>query len=43
MLETFSPEQWEHASLCDGWTNRCVVAHLTMGLTTSTPKFFLVC
>jgi uncharacterized protein (TIGR03083 family) len=31
MLETFTPQQWEHASLCDGWTNRHVVAHLTMG------------
>jgi uncharacterized protein (TIGR03083 family) len=31
LLETFTPQQWEHASLCDGWTNRHVVAHLTMG------------
>jgi uncharacterized protein (TIGR03083 family) len=41
MLDTFTPEQWDHASLCEGWTNRCVVAHLTMGLTMPTPKFIL--
>lgn len=31
LLEAFTPSQWGHASLCDGWTNRHVVAHLTMG------------
>ncbi len=26
LLETLSPEQWEHPSLCEGWTVRDVVA-----------------
>jgi uncharacterized protein (TIGR03083 family) len=30
LLETLSPEEWVHASLCDGWTVRDVAAHLTM-------------
>ncbi|WP_270889791.1 maleylpyruvate isomerase family mycothiol-dependent enzyme [Pedococcus sp. 5OH_020] len=30
LLEALSPEQWEHPSLCDGWTVRHVAAHLTM-------------
>ncbi|MCR8694562.1 maleylpyruvate isomerase family mycothiol-dependent enzyme [Rhodococcus pyridinivorans] len=28
LLETLSPEQWEHPSLCEGWTVRDVVAHM---------------
>lgn len=27
-----SPQQWQHSSLCDGWTVRDVGAHLTMPL-----------
>ncbi|WP_328529558.1 maleylpyruvate isomerase family mycothiol-dependent enzyme [Nocardioides sp. NBC_00368] len=27
-LETLTPEQWDHPSLCSGWTVRDVVAHL---------------
>jgi uncharacterized protein (TIGR03083 family) len=30
LLKELSPEQWEHPSLCDGWTVRHVAAHLTM-------------
>ena len=30
MLETLTDEQWEHPSLCDGWTVRDVGAHLTL-------------
>ena len=30
LLESLTPEQWEHPSLCDGWTVRHVAAHLTM-------------
>jgi uncharacterized protein (TIGR03083 family) len=30
MLEGLTPEQWEHPSLCEGWTVRHVAAHLTM-------------
>ena len=29
LLEGLTPEQWEHPSLCDGWTVRHVAAHLT--------------
>jgi uncharacterized protein (TIGR03083 family) len=29
LLETLTPDQWAHASLCDGWTVRDVAAHLT--------------
>jgi uncharacterized protein (TIGR03083 family) len=42
LLEGFTPEQWAQTSLCDGWTNREVAAHLTMGLTVSTPKFMVL-
>jgi uncharacterized protein (TIGR03083 family) len=30
VLEGLTPEQWEHPSLCEGWTVRQVAAHLTM-------------
>ena len=30
LLERLTPEQWEHPSLCEGWTVRHVAAHLTM-------------
>ncbi len=30
LLEGLTPEQWDHPSLCDGWTVRHVAAHLTM-------------
>lgn len=30
MLEGLAPGQWDHASLCDGWTVRHVAAHLTL-------------
>ncbi len=30
LLECLTPEQWEHPSLCDGWTVRHVAAHLNM-------------
>lgn len=29
-LEGLTPDQWEHPSLCEGWTVRHVAAHLTM-------------
>ena len=29
LLEGLTPEQWEHPSLCEGWTVRDVAAHLT--------------
>lgn len=30
MLEELTDEQWEHPSLCEGWTVRHVAAHLTL-------------
>ena len=30
LLDTLTDEQWQHPSLCDGWTVRHVAAHLTM-------------
>lgn len=30
LLETLTDEQWDHPSLCDGWTVRHVAAHLTL-------------
>ena len=30
LLEGLAPDQWEHPSLCDGWSVRHVAAHLTM-------------
>ena len=30
LLGSLAPEQWDHPSLCDGWTVRHVAAHLTM-------------
>ena len=30
MLEGLSADQWNHPSLCDGWTVRHVAAHLTL-------------
>jgi uncharacterized protein (TIGR03083 family) len=30
LLETLSTEEWDRASLCDGWTIRDVAAHLTL-------------
>ena len=30
LLDGLSAQQWEHASLCDGWAVRHVAAHLTM-------------
>src|SRR5262245_28952343 len=30
LLESLTEQQWEHPSLCDGWTVRHVAAHLTL-------------
>ena len=30
LLESLPEEQWDHPSLCDGWTVRHVAAHLTL-------------
>jgi uncharacterized protein (TIGR03083 family) len=30
LLEGLAPAEWDHASLCDGWTVRDVAAHLTL-------------
>src|SRR5262245_42213643 len=39
MLAGLSPEQWGAASLCAGWRVREVVAHLTMPVRMSAPRF----
>ena len=32
LLEQLTAEQWDHPSLCQGWTVRHVAAHLTLQL-----------
>ena len=34
-LETFTQEQWETPSLCEGWLVKDVAAHLLVGPTTA--------
>jgi uncharacterized protein (TIGR03083 family) len=41
LLDGLSAAQWDTPSLCDGWTVGHVVAHLTMPLRYSTPRFLL--
>lgn len=41
VLDGLSAEQWDAPSLCDRWAVRHVVAHLTMPLRYSPPKFLL--
>ena len=41
VLDGLSAEQWDAPSLCDGWAVRHVVAHLTMPLRYSPPRFLL--
>jgi uncharacterized protein (TIGR03083 family) len=41
VLDGLEPERWETPSLCDGWTVRCVVAHLVMPFRYSTPRFLV--
>jgi uncharacterized protein (TIGR03083 family) len=41
MLAGLSAEQWDAPTLCDGWTVRHVVAHLTMPFRYSAPVFVL--
>src|SRR4051812_40756512 len=40
-LADLSDDEWQQASLCDRWTVRDVVAHLTTAATMTPPKFFL--
>ncbi|HEY2430857.1 MAG TPA: maleylpyruvate isomerase family mycothiol-dependent enzyme [Acidimicrobiales bacterium] len=39
-LATLTDEQWATPSLCDGWTVRDVVAHMTATAKMTPPKFF---
>ena len=39
VLDGLSDEQWEAASLCDGWRTRELVAHLLMPYELSVPSF----
>jgi uncharacterized protein (TIGR03083 family) len=41
MLSGLDDTQWGAKSLCAGWTNKHVVAHLTMPFTVSMPKLML--
>jgi len=41
MLDGLSAEQWESPSLCEGWTTRHVVAHLTMPFRYAAPRFMM--
>lgn len=41
LLDGLGAEQWDAPSLCDGWTVRHVVAHITMPFQYSTPRFLL--
>jgi uncharacterized protein (TIGR03083 family) len=41
LLDGLSEDQWDAPSLCAGWTVGHVVAHLTMPLRYSTPRFLL--
>src|ERR1035437_8843182 len=41
MLAGLSAEQWDAPTLCDGWTVRQVVPHLTMPFGSSAPVFVL--
>jgi uncharacterized protein (TIGR03083 family) len=40
-LDRLSPGQWDAPSLCDGWTVRHVIAHLTMPFRYSKTRFML--
>ncbi|WP_414654919.1 maleylpyruvate isomerase N-terminal domain-containing protein [Iamia sp.] len=40
-LEGLTAAEWEQASLCAGWTNHTVVAHLTLPWSISSPQFLL--
>ncbi len=37
-LHELDDEQWDAASLCDGWRVRDVVSHMCVGYTTPLPK-----
>jgi len=39
-LDGLAKEQWDTPSLCDGWSVRDVVAHMTAATKLSAPKFF---
>lgn len=38
-LEQLGPDEWSLPSLCDGWTNHTVVAHLNVPFLVPLPKF----
>ena len=39
-LESLSDQQWNTPSLCEGWTVRDVLAHMTSAAVMTPPKFF---
>ena len=40
-LGTLTPDQWATPSLCDGWTVRDVLAHMTAAAKLTLPQFFI--
>jgi uncharacterized protein (TIGR03083 family) len=40
-LANLTPAQWDTPSLCDGWTVRDIVAHMSTTASMTPPKFFL--
>jgi uncharacterized protein (TIGR03083 family) len=40
-LDTLTPDQWSTPSLCDGWTVRDVLAHMTAAAKLTPPQFFI--
>ncbi len=40
-LQQLSDDEWQQASLCEGWTNHVVGAHLNLPWSVSTPAFMV--
>ncbi|MFF1957030.1 maleylpyruvate isomerase family mycothiol-dependent enzyme [Streptomyces sp. NPDC058220] len=38
---TLTDDEWHHPSLCDGWTNQDVLAHLVLGLRLPLPRLLV--
>ena len=41
LLASLDDDQWEHSTLCDSWSVRETVAHLTAAASTATPSWML--
>ena len=40
-LTSLTPDEWNHASLCDGWRNRDIATHVHLALTIKVPRLLL--